>query len=258
MTANTCDKPHLSYSQISTYLACPLKYRFHYVDHFEPAFTSAPLAFGSAMHEAVGAFYQSHLEGDPLSEENMFDVYRQIWLSQSQAKEIRFFNGDNAETLPLKAKRMLEVLHEAFDPAVQIIGIEEPFEIDLGKRMPPLVGWIDVVEQAPDGGVTVVDLKTAAKRYTDQHVHGNLQLTCYSLGAQTLGFQGDVRFRLDVLLKTKEPELVRYETTRTDADRERFLRLVKGVWQGIRKEVFYPKEDWHCAQCAYADHCEKW
>jgi putative RecB family exonuclease len=258
MTQHTDDKPHLSYSQISTYLMCPLKYRFHYIDRLIPAFTSAPLAFGSAIHEAVGAFFQSHLEGDPLSVDNLFDVYRQMWPSQSHEKEIRFFNGDTPETLPAKAKRMLDVFHAAFDPAVQIIGIEEPFEVDLGKRIPPLVGWIDVVEQAPDGTVTVADLKTASKRYSDNTVHGNLQLTCYSLGAQTLGFNGDTRFRLDVLLKTQNPELIRYETTRTDTDRERFLKLVKSVWQGIKKEVFFPKADWQCGQCPFAGPCKDW
>jgi putative RecB family exonuclease len=258
MSQDTCNKPHLSYSQINTYLTCPLKYRFHYIDKIEPPFTSAPLAFGSAMHEAVAAFYQSRLEGDPLSVDNMFDVYRQIWLSQSNQKEIRFFNGDTPETLPVKARRMLEVFHGAFDPSVHIIGIEEPFEIDMGKRIPPLVGWIDAVEQAPDGTISIVDLKTASKRYSDQTVHSNLQLTCYSLGCQALGFQGDVRLRLDVLLKTKEPELVRYETTRTDADRERFVRLVKSVWQGIKREVFFPKEDWQCGQCPFAGPCKQW
>ncbi len=44
--------------------------------------------------------------------------------------------------------------------------------MDLGKRIPPLVGWIDVVEQAPDGTITVADLKTASKRYSDHTVHG--------------------------------------------------------------------------------------
>jgi len=258
MNDRTTDKPHLSYSQISTYLICPLKYRFHYIDRMEPSFMSAPLAFGSALHEAVGAFHQSCLEGDPLSASRMEDVYRQIWLSHSQEREIRFFNGDNEDTLMEKAKRMLQVFCDAFDPAVQIIGIEEPFEIDLGKRVPPLVGWIDVVEQSPDGTITVADLKTASKRYSDSTVHGNLQLTCYSLGAQTLGFHGELKLRLDVLLKTKEPELVRYETIRTTADRERFVRFVKHVWQGIRKEVFFPKEDWQCGQCPFADPCKQW
>ncbi len=61
------EKPHLSYSQINTYLTCPLKYKFHYIDQIEPPFVSSALVFGSCIHEAVAAFYQSCLEGDPLS-----------------------------------------------------------------------------------------------------------------------------------------------------------------------------------------------
>jgi putative RecB family exonuclease len=252
------EKPHLSYSQINCYMTCPLKYKFNYIDRIEPPFVSSALTFGSCVHEAVGAFYQSCLEGDPLSTGQVHDVYRQAWESHSKERPIRFFNGDTAETLATKAKRMLEVFHESFDPGVQIIGIEEPFEVDLGKRIPPLVGWIDAVELAPDGTVSVVDLKTASKRYSDNTVHSNVQLTCYSLGAQTLGFNGDTRFRLDVLLKTQHPELIRYETTRNDTDRERFLKLVKSVWQGIKKEVFFPKADWQCGQCPFLDHCKNW
>ena len=44
---------HLSHSQISTYLTCPLRYKFHYVDTIPPEFTAAALVFGQAIHEAV-------------------------------------------------------------------------------------------------------------------------------------------------------------------------------------------------------------
>ncbi len=252
------NKAHLSYSQVSTYLMCPLKYNLHYIEQIEPQFTPAPLAFGSAIHEAVAAFYQSVLEGDPISVSQMHDVYREIWAAQSKERVIKFFNGDSEASLFNKAQAMLEAFINSFDPSVQIVGIEEPFEVCLDDTIPPLIGWIDAVELSPNGTVTVVDLKTASKRYSDQHVQSNLQLTCYSLGAQSLGFNGETKFRLDVLLKTQKPELVRYETTRTDADRNRFIRLVKSVWQGIEKGVFYPKEDWQCGQCAYSDQCKLW
>ncbi len=190
----TQDHDHLSYSQINTYLICPLKYKFHYIDQIEPPFVSSALVFGSCIHEAVGAFYQSCLEGDPLSPSQVHDVYRQSWESHSKEQQIRFFHNDAADTLTAKAKSMLEVFHESFDPSAQIIGIEEPFELDMGKRIPPLVGWIDAVELAPDGTVSVIDLKTASKRYSDNSVHSNVQLTCYSLGAKVLGFNGETRF----------------------------------------------------------------
>ena len=42
-------KDHLSVSQINVYLACPLKYRFQYVDEIPRAFTSSALVFGIAV-----------------------------------------------------------------------------------------------------------------------------------------------------------------------------------------------------------------
>ncbi len=69
------DHDHLSYSQINTYLSCSLKYKFQYMDKISAAFTSASLAFGSAIHEAVAAFYQTRLEGDELRPDQMLDVY---------------------------------------------------------------------------------------------------------------------------------------------------------------------------------------
>ena len=73
------ESPHLSHSQISTYLTCPLRYKFHYVDQIPPEFTAAALVFGQAIHEAAAAFYQAHLEGDALRIDQMVDVYRDTW-----------------------------------------------------------------------------------------------------------------------------------------------------------------------------------
>ncbi len=257
MSHEIFDKPHLSYSQINTYLMCPLKYKFQYIDLIRPAFTSSALVFGSAIHEAVGAFYQSVLEGDCLTVSQVHDVYRQIWESQNKEHEIGFFNGDSGDSLSKKVQSMLSVFVEQFDPSVQIIGVEEPFSVEI-EGTPPLVGWIDSVELASDGTVTIVDLKTASKRYSEQNVRSNLQLTCYSLGAKSLGFNGDTRYRLDVLLKTQKPELVKYETDRTETDRVRMTKTMKTVWEGIRKEIFFPKEDWQCGQCAYGKICGEW
>ena len=153
---------------------CPLKFNFHHMEQIEPQFTPAPLAFGSAIHEAVAAFYQSVLEGDPMSFSQMHDVYREIWAAQTKERVIKFFNGDSEASLFTKAQAMLEAFLSSFDPFVQIVGIEEPFEVCLEDTIPPLIGGIDAVELSPNGVVTVVDLKTASKRYSDQ------RRKCYS------------------------------------------------------------------------------
>ena len=249
---------HLSYSQISTYLMCGLRYRFQYVDLIPPAFTASSLVFGQAIHEAAGAFYEQHMLGDTLRSDEMVDVYRQAWRSRDGA-EIRFFNGDNENTLLEKARQMLTVFHESFDPATQVLGIEEFFEMQLATEVPPFQGYIDLIEQSPDGRVTVADLKTCAKKLSASQAHSNLQLTAYAAAAGELGFDPDqLTLRLDCVTKTKNPELVRYETTRTVEQRERFVKLVKHIWHAIEHHAFFPREDWQCGQCAYADHCKRW
>jgi len=237
---------------------CPLRYKFRYIDKLPPEFISAPLAFGTAIHQAVAAFYHQHLLGEDLRADQMVDVYRAAWAG-TEAEGIRFFNGDDSSVLLGKAKQLLSVFHESFDPTVGILGVEEFFSMDMGKRIPPLHGYIDVIEHGIDGSIVVADLKTAARKPSDSQVSQNVQLTAYSLGAGALGFDPEVlTLRLDVLVKTKEPKMVRMETTRTNDDRDRFLKLAKSVWKGIKRDVWFPKHDWHCSQCSYSQPCKDW
>jgi putative RecB family exonuclease len=249
------DHDHLSYSQVNTYLSCPLQYRFKYIDEIPPAFTSVALVFGSAIHEAVAAFHQSRLEGEQLRADQMLDVYRDQW---RQAEQVKYFNGDNENSLTEKAKNMLTVFHASADMSTQVIGVEEFFEIPLGG-LPLFQGYIDLIEESPDESVTLVDLKTASKKLSQSNVDTNLQLTAYALATESMGFNPDeLTFRLDVLLKTKEAGMVRYETTRTADDRYRFIKLLYSVWNEIQQDVFFPRKDWQCVQCAWAKNCEEW
>ena len=188
----------------------------------------------------------------------MLDVYRQAWAGRND-EEIRFCNGDNKESLQEKARQVLTVYHESFDPSVEILGIEEFFEVEINKTVPPFQGYIDLIQQGAGGAVTVVDLKTAARKLSNGQADSNLQLTAYAIGAEAFGFDpGHLKLRLDVVTKTKNPELVRYETTRTDKERERFCKLVTNVWHAIERETWFPRQDWHCQQCAWAEPCTKW
>ncbi len=246
---------HLSYSQVSSYLNCSLQYRFKYIDQIPPAFHPAPLAFGSAIHESVAAYYQTKLEGDGLRPDQMLDVYRDEW---RRAGQVKYFNGDTENSLMDKAKGMLTVFHESVNPDAQVIGVEEFFEIPLGG-LPLFQGYIDLIEQSPEGDVTLVDLKTASKKLSQSNVDSNLQLSAYALATESMGFNPDeLKLRLDVLLKTKEAGLVKYETSRTPDDRYRFIKLLYSVWNGIQRDVFFPRQDWQCAQCAWATKCREW
>ena len=257
---------HISYSQISVYLQCPLKYRFHYIDALEPAFTSASLAFGQAVHQAVASFFQNALEGDRLTADNMIDVYREAWRN-CEGPPIRYSNGDTEKKLLKKATDILTLWHSKQDSATEVYGVEEPFTVDLGDKtdypcngLPPLVGYVDHILKQPDGNITLIDLKTAARKPSQLQVDQTLQLTAYSLAAEALGFNPDeLILRLDYLIKSATPDLVTYETSRSEEDRRKFVKMLAEVWKGIETSIFYPKPDWHCrSSCGYQSQCAEW
>jgi putative RecB family exonuclease len=253
-----CPIDHFSYSQLSTYLQCPLRYRLQYVELVAAAFTSSALVFGSCMHEALAGFHQQLLLGDHLRPDQMVDLYRQAWASRN-GELVRYCNGDSEKSLLEKAGQMLNVYHECFDTSTEILGVEEFFELEVVSSVPPFRGYIDLIEKSSDGSVTVVDLKTAARKLPVGQAHTNLQPTAYSIGAGALGFEPDaIALRLDVITKTKTPDLSRHETTRTEQERDRFCKLVTNVWAAIEREIWFPRHDWHCQQCAWAEPCKKW
>ena len=61
-SSRNTDRP-LSISQIQTYLLCPLKYRFTYIDRIPKPWRSASLSFGSSVHAALEWFHKERLAG---------------------------------------------------------------------------------------------------------------------------------------------------------------------------------------------------
>ncbi len=53
----------ISVSQVNASLACPLKYRFQYVDKIPRPWRVAAMAFGSSVHAAVEWFHRERLAG---------------------------------------------------------------------------------------------------------------------------------------------------------------------------------------------------
>ena len=104
---------HLSYSQISTYQMCPLRYKLQYVEQIPPSFRSAALAFGSAIHEAVGAFYHQHLLGDFLRPDQMLDVYHLIHYETYESYDGQAFKLILSDT---RTKRNYEITSYQVSP----------------------------------------------------------------------------------------------------------------------------------------------
>ncbi|MBI3743518.1 MAG: hypothetical protein HY261_04445 [Chloroflexi bacterium] len=84
-------------------------------------------------------------------------------------------------------------------------------------------------------------------------MEASLQLSVYSYATGLLGYADpdEVRLRFDVLTKTKQPELLRYWTTRDRAANVQLFRLAAEVLSAIEAGVFHPNPGWQCKDCQF-------
>jgi putative RecB family exonuclease len=92
----------------------------------------------------------------------------------------------------------------------------------------------------------VVDLKTAAQKYSDLQVEASVRQSIYSYATAMNGLADEVDLRLAVVTKTRQPELHRHWTTRDRAANVRLYRLAAEVLAAVDAGVFPPSVGWPC------------
>jgi RecB family exonuclease len=252
---------HISYSAISKYLLCPRSYRFRYIDHAKAETRSSALVFGSATHQALGHFYTALRDNQPEpSHDELSTVFRDYFKTELD-KEVPVIFGEkeNAEGLIVTGIEMLRVFLEEAERPNKVIDVESPFSIELvdwetGEVLPRLVGVFDCVVQDADGRYRILEHKTAARRWAEDRIERDMQITAYSHVAPLLGL-GNADVTIQVLLKQKKPAFEIYHPQRTDADRSDFLETAIGVLRAVDAKAFYPFRDWQCRSCEYASQC---
>ncbi len=246
-----------SLSQVNAYLACPLKYRFQYVDQIPRPWRVSALAFGISVHAAVEWFHRERMAGRTPDLTETLKVFDADWYAQN-LEPLVFSERESKDSLAEKGRQMLQIYTESVN-GVKPVAVERPFELDLadpetGELLDVrLRGVIDLVEE----GETLVDLKTAARTLEQGGLERHLQLSTYALAFFLL--HGSIpRLRLDMLLKTTKPRLERHETSRTVEDLGWTARLIQQVALAIQTEHFYPNPSWRCSECEYFAHCQRW
>jgi DNA helicase-2/ATP-dependent DNA helicase PcrA len=244
-----------SYSSLTTYEACPLRYALKYLYRIpEPDRPAAPLTFGSTAHAAFEAFTRERREriarGEaPPSREDLARHFAANWHPTA------FGDKTTEEAFGRRVGRLLDNFWDGeLSSAGEAIAEELDFElvIDPGDGTPAVkvYGGIDRIDRLPGGGIEIIDYKTG-KISSQKGVDENLQLTIYALAcrdALNLGTPERV-----TLYFTESA--TRLSTTRTDeqldAAREEILARVRP----IRAGEFTARPGRACEWCDYRALC---
>lgn len=258
------DGLYTSVSQIRCWLKCPKQFELKYIRGVPPAFVPVNLAFGSAIHEALAAYYSEiKATGAPLRRDLLLDVFRAAW-EDAQGGSIPLQgdeDGDDLSQVIDKGMSMLNAFHEHVSRVrpFEVESVELPFTIplhdpDTGEPLEEaLTGVIDlvVVEQ---GRRLVVEHKSAIRKWTDDQLRFDLQVSGYKLAAREAGL-GEVGLRFQIISKAKIPAVQVADLERGYQDEDDFVRTTVGVLKAVDAGISYPIRGWACRTCPYASAC---
>lgn len=264
------DQPHISASQLRSYSGCPLAW--HLSRTRRPEHVSSTLVFGSAFHAAAEYFYQKRLEGKTATFQDLMAAYDAIWDKRENIgggkppPPVKYSAKAGPTELHQTAARMLEAfLAHAAANVGEVIAVEEEFLVQMAPGLPALKGRIDLIEirREPSGDrrLHLVDFKTAAKRMNPEDVDRG-QLDLYAIAMRETGLLEQLRLplvlRLDVVTKTKTPEITPIEITPNRYNENRVIAKAREVWKCMSAGVCYPNPSWMCSGCGFKTLCNKW
>jgi RecB family exonuclease len=237
----------LSPSQANTFLNCSAKWWFKYGAGL-PDPKGGSLVRGLAVHKTIERWFNLTLEGVTPDIEDMREPYDDAW--EALSADASFAADDDIDELKRSGAVLLRKYLEEVAPEIRPAALEQQVIGEIGGVK--VRGYIDIVDV--DG--TIVDVKTAAKSPSGIASDYAFQLATY----RQLLPAANGKARLDTLVATKTPKLVKIEYEVTDADQRLTCSLYPRVREGIREGLYFPNRNSNlCSRkyCNFADACCK-
>jgi hypothetical protein len=236
---------HLSYSSISSYLACGQAWKYHYLDKV-PVPTAEALFFGSAFHSTVETFIGNNHEGEILSDWDM------LWKRQLEVDPKVVFETTPEDLYNTGVKMLTAPEIQKGILSIKAATIERKVTLCVPGVPVPVIGYIDVITKDGVPG----DFKTSARAWTMDKALGELQPVFYLAALNQAGepVQGG-RFRHYVFVKTKEPKFQMLEHAHSTGEMFWLFKMIKSVWDSINAGVFpLNPTGWKCNP----QYCDYW
>jgi CRISPR/Cas system-associated exonuclease Cas4 (RecB family) len=238
---------NFSYTQISQFLSCPRRYRFHYVDGWKEKDTRAAMLFGRAFEKALGAFFNRQDASEVLFSE--WACHRDL--------EMQYSGNDNWDRMLQGGMQLLDRF--AQEDRVRILQPQTNLQV---KILRPVFGdhafisYVDAIGEL-DKDLCVIDWKTSSSCYPAEPAGLCVldpQLVCYSW---MTGIENVV---LVVFVRKRIPEIQYLKAVISEQQRQEYGRLVAETVRQIEEAQFlqhsgirFPQNP--CLSCPYLGLC---
>ncbi len=170
-------KPSLSPSKISTYLACPSRYRWTFVDGRGRWYkrSRSYFSFGTTLHKVLQRFHDSNDLGVATVHQAVAAV-EDSWIDAgySSAQEMQEALGEGKSIIEAYVERV-----QTSPTTAQTLYFEKLLRLDMGDW--DLTGRIDRADEHEDGCLEIIDYKSGRAVVTSEDIAGDLAMGVYQL-----------------------------------------------------------------------------
>ena len=240
---------YLSYSQLDTFITCPLQYKYRYILRI-PVPPSAALTFGDTMHRTVRAFYELVRQGKHPTKATLIKLFDEHW------QRIGYRDRVYEEKMKKHGKDLLEgFFDKGYDPKIIPTALEEPFKLRITPAL-TLGGKIDRIDTLKDGTMEIIDYKTGTAPKT-RDPGKDLQLTVYAMAGADEGVYKKAPEKVIVSFYFFEDQEKR-SATRAREQLEQGKQDITKIAEDISRSDFHPTPGRHCDFCEFRLICEAW
>jgi DNA helicase-2/ATP-dependent DNA helicase PcrA len=253
----------LSASALDTYAKCPRQYYFRHQLHIPTRKSGGAAIAGSNVHRALEVFHgRNKGKWRTLTNDDLLAVYDEV------IAEGRYESPEQAEMFRALGRRILgQYLDDERKGSGEPSSFEMPFGVEMEAINTRFVGFIDRVDEHPDGTVEVIDYKTGAVQGPQGTLANTWQMPLYVLALEQLGRKvkaatiygmKDASLGLGPIKRVRIPRVAtgKEKTELTDAYMKGFEARLKAVVERIRSGDFTETpEERTCKFCDYRILC---
>src|SRR5258708_2054748 len=257
----------MSHSSVSTYLECPLRWKFLYVDKL-PETPRGYFSFGRTVHSVLEELVRPFVSGPALlsaterqrrlddwgslgpssgpkllSPDAVLALYEKLWVGDGYTSP-----EEEARYKALGADLLLRFRESLAALLPTPVAVEAHLTAEWDGI--PIHGYLDRIDRLPSGGLEVVDYKTS-RELSRADAASSDQLALYQVLVEK-NFPDPVEGLTLYHLRSMTP----FRTApRSRADLERLYERVGSAADGIRAESFEPTPGRHCSRCEVQSRC---
>jgi RecB family exonuclease len=235
-------KRKVSYSSMSTFNECGLKYKFNYIDKI-PQKPKHFFSFGKSVHSALEYMYSSMACPDL---DNVLESLDQAWVSEG-------YKDQAAEVKAKKDAYKMLTMYHAKHASGWVAPIANELKFDITVDHVRVTGFIDRID-IEGNGLHVLDYKTGQSLDVER-INADEQLTMYQMAVEELGMG-----RVEKLSLYHVPTLQIHSCGRHSEDLVVALRAkIKETAGAIDAQKFEPNpSDKACSWCDHKVLCSVW